>query len=191
MTHHPEMEGKDMAKYFERDGFQPNPADHYGTLDTSGTERMDHSAVSPLFPEPLTPDEEIAEVKKAVKAAEEANRKDGVDEQSLISSQDEQGNIGADVKGVSSSEISDARQPEVQVAAAANRDAHGEDVFDGPVPEDGADAPEDAQGDEYDPGAHDVNDVNAYLETADDEERERVLEAERNGKARKGILTQY
>jgi hypothetical protein len=42
--------------------------------------------------------------------------------------------------------------------------------------------------DQYDPSYHTVVEVNTYLATADAEERERVLEAERNGKARKGIL---
>lgn len=40
----------------------------------------------------------------------------------------------------------------------------------------------------YDPSAHTVDEVNAYLATADDAEVVRVLEAERAGKARKGIL---
>ncbi|MGX6513245.1 hypothetical protein [Rhodococcus sp. SJ-2] len=40
----------------------------------------------------------------------------------------------------------------------------------------------------YDPSAHTVDEVNTYLATADPAERARVLEAERNGKARKGIL---
>ena len=42
--------------------------------------------------------------------------------------------------------------------------------------------------DQYDPSYHTVVQVNEYLATASPEERERVLEAERNGKARKGIL---
>lgn len=40
----------------------------------------------------------------------------------------------------------------------------------------------------FDPSAHTVSEVNAYLETVDEAERARVLEAERAGKARKGIL---
>lgn len=40
----------------------------------------------------------------------------------------------------------------------------------------------------FDPSAHTVADVNAYLATADDDEAERVLEAELNGQARKGII---
>lgn len=39
----------------------------------------------------------------------------------------------------------------------------------------------------YDPAAHSVTDVNTYLETADDAERDRVLAAERAGKNRTGI----
>ena len=40
----------------------------------------------------------------------------------------------------------------------------------------------------YDPGAHTVAEAIAYLDTADPDEQVRVLESERNGKARKGIL---
>lgn len=40
----------------------------------------------------------------------------------------------------------------------------------------------------YDPGAHNVDEVLAYLESADAEETERVLAAEAEGKARKTIL---
>ena len=40
----------------------------------------------------------------------------------------------------------------------------------------------------FDPSAHSVADVNAYLEKAEDDERERVLAAERSGKARVGVL---
>lgn len=40
----------------------------------------------------------------------------------------------------------------------------------------------------YDPSNYTVDEVNAYLSEASPEERERVLAAEREGKARKGIL---
>lgn len=40
----------------------------------------------------------------------------------------------------------------------------------------------------YNPGDHTVAEVNAYLETADDDERARVLTVERDGQTRKGIL---
>ena len=40
----------------------------------------------------------------------------------------------------------------------------------------------------FDPSAHSVADVNAYLEKAEDDERERVIAAERSGKARVGVL---
>jgi len=40
----------------------------------------------------------------------------------------------------------------------------------------------------FDPADHTVAEVNAHLEKADDDERERVLAAERAGQARKGIL---
>lgn len=40
----------------------------------------------------------------------------------------------------------------------------------------------------FDPADHNVEDVLAHLEKADDDERDRVLAAERAGKARKGVL---
>lgn len=40
----------------------------------------------------------------------------------------------------------------------------------------------------FDPTTHTVADVTAYLEKADDDERERVLALERAGKARVGVL---
>lgn len=40
----------------------------------------------------------------------------------------------------------------------------------------------------YDPGAHTVDEVNAYLDEADSDEYARVIEAETAGKARVGII---
>lgn len=42
--------------------------------------------------------------------------------------------------------------------------------------------------DTYNPADHTVDEVNAYLADADEAERTRVLDAERDGKARTGIL---
>jgi hypothetical protein len=42
--------------------------------------------------------------------------------------------------------------------------------------------------DDYDPSAHTIPDVLKYLETANQEERERVFDAEADGEKRKGIL---
>lgn len=42
-------------------------------------------------------------------------------------------------------------------------------------------------GDAFDPGEHTVEEVQEYLENATDEERERVLAAEAEGKARKSL----
>lgn len=50
----------------------------------------------------------------------------------------------------------------------------------------GGTAPEDAA--TYDPGKHNVDEVNAYLALAADAERQRVLDVEGAGKARKGVL---
>ncbi|SED50179.1 hypothetical protein SAMN04490240_4052 [Rhodococcus pyridinivorans] len=44
------------------------------------------------------------------------------------------------------------------------------------------------ESDMFDPAAHTVTEVNDYLNNADPAEQARVLEAERAGKARKGIL---
>lgn len=41
----------------------------------------------------------------------------------------------------------------------------------------------------FDPSEHTVDEVNDHLGHADDTERERVLQAESEGKARQGILT--
>ena len=46
----------------------------------------------------------------------------------------------------------------------------------------------DDQGNEFDPADHSVEEVKAYVEDATEEERQRVLDAERNGKARKTLL---
>lgn len=44
------------------------------------------------------------------------------------------------------------------------------------------------QTEQFNPSDHNVDDVNAYLETASDDERARVLQAETEGQSRKGIL---
>ncbi|MBL1100141.1 hypothetical protein [Streptomyces coffeae] len=57
------------------------------------------------------------------------------------------------------------------------------------VQETGTTQREPGDGDEaFDPGEHSVDDVLAYLDTADEDETARVLDAEKNGKARKTIL---
>ncbi|MCI7690317.1 MAG: trigger factor, partial [Trueperella pyogenes] len=42
---------------------------------------------------------------------------------------------------------------------------------------------------DFDPAEHKVDEVLAYVESADDTEKARVLEAEKNGKARKTLIT--
>lgn len=49
-------------------------------------------------------------------------------------------------------------------------------------------SPETVVAEMFDPADHTVAEVNAYLDTAEPAEQVRVLEAERAGKARKGIL---
>jgi trigger factor len=57
------------------------------------------------------------------------------------------------------------------------------------VAAEGSSEAEQAQASEvYDPGAYSIDDVAAYLETASPEERAAVLQRERDGKARKGLV---
>lgn len=77
----------------------------------------------------------------------------------------------------------------------------GSEVGDGPEtvaedgsgdngdPEEGGDGVEDLIGSPtFDPSTHTTDEVTEYLKTATDEERERVLGLERDGKARKTIV---
>lgn len=52
-----------------------------------------------------------------------------------------------------------------------------------------ADATSPSSVEAFDPSAHTVDEVIAHLETADEAERDRVLDAEGAGAARKGVLT--
>lgn len=71
-----------------------------------------------------------------------------------------------------------------------------EDVAEDPVVEepqaddsvDEGEEPDDSGSEPFDPADHTLPEVREYLQGASEDERERVLEAERNGKARKGIL---
>lgn len=77
--------------------------------------------------------------------------------------------------GVSSDrvvEVSVARAEGSQEAAAASPDS-----------EEPA-----AAGEPYDPGEHTVPQVNAHLDSVGEQERESILQAERQGRARKGIV---
>lgn len=65
--------------------------------------------------------------------------------------------------------------------------------FDGftlpaPEPTPTAEPPASAGSAEYDPAEHTVAEVQDYLAAADDAERDRVLSAERGGKARSSLL---
>lgn len=69
-------------------------------------------------------------------------------------------------------------------------DADADDTND----DDSGDADADGTADEnageaFDPASHTAAEVEEYLASADDEERERVLAAERDGKARKSLLS--
>lgn len=68
--------------------------------------------------------------------------------------------------------------PEEEPAAAPDSDAAS------PAPDSTSQEPAPA----FDPGAHTVAEVNDHLDQSDDDEVERVLAAERDGKARKSIL---
>lgn len=78
-----------------------------------------------------------------------------------------------------------AQAPEV------DPEATGEDALQPEYDEDGEDGETDPEQDgeePFDPSEHDVKGVLDYLETADDGERKRVLDAEKSGKNRKGVL---
>lgn len=80
--------------------------------------------------------------------------------------------------------------PEGSVVNVSDADALG--LGDGftPYPSD-ADDDDDADGSEdYNPAEHTVEEVLAYMADLDDEERASVLEAERLGKNRKGLVEQ-
>lgn len=68
-------------------------------------------------------------------------------------------------------------------AEGENPEAEGSEAGSG----EGEDA-EDLIGDFFDPGKHTVDEVTAYLAGASDEERQRVLAVEADGKGRAGIL---
>lgn len=52
----------------------------------------------------------------------------------------------------------------------------------------GADSGDSSSGEQFDPSQHTVEQVNSYLDTADEQEKERILQAERDGQARRGIV---
>lgn len=57
-----------------------------------------------------------------------------------------------------------------------------------PAEDGGEDQEQRLETDAFDPGEHTVGEVKEYLDGADDAERERVLSAEAEGKARKSLL---
>lgn len=69
---------------------------------------------------------------------------------------------------------------------------HG-DLFGPLVPdyEVGDDEPQSAVSEQFDPSAHKIEDVLAYLDGKDEAEVERVLAAERDGKNRSTLLDQF
>lgn len=69
-----------------------------------------------------------------------------------------------------------------------SKQADDQEVFTAAEEADASLSHPDAQDTEFDPAEHSVSEVKAYLEDADEEERQRVLEAERHGKARKSLL---
>jgi hypothetical protein len=60
---------------------------------------------------------------------------------------------------------------------------------EGVVESDEGDGDEKTEGDVFDPSEHKVDDVLAYLADADEDERQRVLTAESEGKTRSTILS--
>jgi len=74
--------------------------------------------------------------------------------------------------------------------AAMGWSLEGEATAKPPSPPSGSHTPPEPQtASEYDPSEHTVEEVNAHLDVVQDQtERERILSAEREGKARKTIL---
>lgn len=68
------------------------------------------------------------------------------------------------------------------------KQAEGQEAFTAAEEKETDQAHPDAPVNEFDPAEHGIHEVRAYLKDADDEERQRVLDAERNGKARKTLL---
>lgn len=84
-----------------------------------------------------------------------------------------------------SSPIGDPR-PAGETGPAGDQRASGEEGPAGDPRPAGETAP--GNGGTYDPSAHTVEEVNAHLAEVDDDDGDRVLQAERDGKARSGIL---
>lgn len=94
-------------------------------------------------------------------------------------------------------EVAEADATLEDVEAPADTDSSASDVADhkdetakgsAPRAEAPGTGPDDLGTNPFDPSEHTVLEVEQYLSNADDEETARVLEAETNGKARKGLL---
>ncbi|UVJ56365.1 trigger factor [Trueperella pyogenes] len=99
----------------------------------------------------------------------------------LAQVKDENGN-DVDVNAILGEKPEGEVTPEFTAKPAATKKAKA--VAEAPA-ESAAEAP---AGD-FDPAEHKVDEVLAYVESADDAEKARVLEAEKNGKARKTLIT--
>jgi hypothetical protein len=82
--------------------------------------------------------------------------------------------------------------PDTAPLAGSGDESSGEDAVEAPPAAVGdavpGESPAQEEAGEYDPSQHSVDEVQDYLASADDAERDRVLAAERDGKARKTIL---
>lgn len=91
-----------------------------------------------------------------------------------VSRETEDADADAEAQAQADAEAAAAAQAEADELAAAEADAD-------------ADADAEADAELYDPSAHNISEVEAYLEEADEDERARVFAAEAAGKNRKGI----
>ena len=109
----------------------------------------------------------------------------------LAQVKDENGNA-VDVDAILGEKPEDEVVPEftakpAKVAAKAEKSEKSEKKADADAAAaDGGEAP---AGDIFDPADHKVDEVLAYVESADEVEKARVLEAEKNGKARKTLIS--
>lgn len=86
-------------------------------------------------------------------------------------------------RSVDSGEAETATDTDGQIAT------EGQQADSSTAPADSTDSGDSGDsGGEFDPSQHTVAQVNSYLDSADDDERERVLQAERDGQGRTGIV---
>lgn len=189
--------------YQENEDHVPDPTALSGTLDTTGIYGGHHESlenVTGVFAAARARDlaatntEDLDDASRAhvEQSAQEAQEHaDALGAPALPPNPFPEGTLHAgDV--LTPEEQAQRLDPNVPDPLAARAREQGYDVDDdayrdGPVSDtEVLEPPADAEA--YDPSAHNAVEVNEYLAHADEQERERVLAAERAGKARKGVV---